>query len=102
MIDAISGVSATRATIAGATPLDARAVPGAGQESFAQALREVVGEAIGTVRAGEAAAMQGLTGTKPAFQVVDAVMNAQRTLQTAIAIRDKAVAAYQEISRMAI
>jgi flagellar hook-basal body complex protein FliE len=29
-------------------------------------------------------------------------MNAQENLQTAIAIRDKLVAAYQEVSRMAI
>jgi flagellar hook-basal body complex protein FliE len=29
-------------------------------------------------------------------------MNAQESLQTAIAIRDKLVAAYQEVSRMAI
>ena len=29
-------------------------------------------------------------------------MSAQRTLQSALAIRDKAVAAYQEISHMAI
>jgi len=34
--------------------------------------------------------------------VVEAVMNAQSTLQTAIAVRDKVVSAYQDVSRMAI
>ena len=35
-------------------------------------------------------------------QVVEAVMAAESTLKTAIAIRDKVVNAYQEISRMTI
>ena len=35
-------------------------------------------------------------------QVVDAVMNAQETLSAAIAIRDKIVAAYLDVSRMSI
>jgi len=34
--------------------------------------------------------------------VVEAVMSAEQSLQTAVAIRDKVVAAYQEIVRMAI
>jgi flagellar hook-basal body complex protein FliE len=35
-------------------------------------------------------------------KVVDAVLAAERELQTVIAVRDKAVNAYQEISRMSI
>ena len=35
-------------------------------------------------------------------QVVDAVMGAQQALQTTIAIRDKIVSAYLEVSRMSI
>ena len=35
-------------------------------------------------------------------EVVDAVMSAEQTLQAAVAIRDKIVSAYLEISRMAI
>jgi flagellar hook-basal body complex protein FliE len=34
--------------------------------------------------------------------VVEHVMSAEQSLQTAIAIRDKVVSAYQEISRMPI
>jgi flagellar hook-basal body complex protein FliE len=33
---------------------------------------------------------------------VEAVMSAEKSLQTALAVRDKVVNAYQEISRMAI
>ena len=43
--------------------------------------------------------MQGKAAVQ---EVVEAVMSAEQTLQSAIAIRDKVVAAYQEISRMAI
>ena len=45
-------------------------------------------------------AMQG--GEVPTREVVDAVMSAEQALQTSIAIRDKIVTAYLEISRMAI
>ena len=54
------------------------------------------------VRAGEATAISGIGGKASVQQVVEAIMNAEQTLQTAIAVRDKVVAAYQEISRMAI
>ena len=70
--------------------------------SFEQVLSQSVSSGMATLQAGEAAAIQGLQGTLPAFKVVEAVMSAQRTLQSALAIRDKAVAAYQEISHMAI
>jgi flagellar hook-basal body complex protein FliE len=70
--------------------------------SFLQTLGQVVNDAIGTVQAGESAAIQGLQGSLPPFKVVEAVMDAQRTLQSTLAIRDKAVSAYQEVARMTI
>jgi flagellar hook-basal body complex protein FliE len=65
-------------------------------------LGHVVNEAMDTLQAGEAAAIQGVQGSLPAFKVVEGVLGAQRVLQEALAIRDKAVSAYQEVSRMAI
>ena len=50
----------------------------------------------------EAAALGGLQGKSSVQEVVQAVMSAEQSLQAALAIRDKVVAAYQEISRMAI
>ena len=44
-------------------------------------------------------ALQGKADTR---EVVDAVMSAEQSLQTAVAIRDKIVTAYLEVSRMAI
>ena len=43
-----------------------------------------------------------LKGQASAREVVDAVMHAEQTLQMAIALRDKTVAAIQEITRMSI
>jgi flagellar hook-basal body complex protein FliE len=69
---------------------------------FASVLAHVAAEGAQTMRAGEAAALGGLQGKASVQQVVEAVMSAEQTLQAAIAIRDKVVAAYQEISRMAM
>ena len=70
--------------------------------SFTQLLGQILSAGVNTIQAGESAAIQGMTGAAPAFKVVEAVMEAQRTLQEGLAVRDKVVSAYQEISRMAI
>jgi flagellar hook-basal body complex protein FliE len=62
----------------------------------------VMGTAVDTLQAGEAVAIQGVKGSVSPMKVVDSVMAAQRSLQTVLAIRDKAVSAYQEVARMAI
>jgi flagellar hook-basal body complex protein FliE len=69
---------------------------------FGQMLAQVSNDAIGTLKAGEATAISGLRGKASVQQVVESVMAAQESVQTAVAIRDKVVSAYQEISRMAI
>ena len=58
--------------------------------------------AVDTLQTGEAVAIQGVEGAAAPMKVVESVMAAQRSLQTVLAIRDKAVAAYQEIARMTI
>ena len=50
----------------------------------------------------ENVSVQSLNGGFDPRAVADAVMSAERTLQTAVVIRDKLVAAYLDISRMAI
>jgi flagellar hook-basal body complex protein FliE len=70
--------------------------------SLADAFSQAINQSIDTMRAGEAAAIEGVQGALPAFKVVEGVLGAQRALQQALAIRDKAVSAYQEISRMTI
>ncbi len=69
---------------------------------FGQMLSQVASDAVSSLKKGEATAISGIQGKASVQQVVEAVMNAQENLQTAIAIRDTLVAAYQEVSRMAI
>lgn len=69
---------------------------------FGDVLASVTTDAMKTVRQGEAAGIAAIQGKASMQQVVEAVMSAEQTLQTAIAVRDKVVAAYQEVSRMAI
>lgn len=104
MIDGVTALSATKST---AESLKTGGVTGSVTEAtgggdFGQMLGQVINDAIGTMQTGEATAIQGLQGSAPPFKVVEAVMSAQRSLQQVLAIRDKAVSAYQEISHMAI
>jgi flagellar hook-basal body complex protein FliE len=70
--------------------------------SFEQALAQAIGSAVDTLKTGEAVAIQGVEGEASPMKVVESVMAAQRSLQSVLSIRDKAVAAFQEITRMAI
>lgn len=92
--------------IAGAAPAlpGAETTPSVAGEggSFGEALGKIAANAAEALKVGEATAVAGLTGAASPLSVVNAVVGAQHTLQAALAIRDKAVSAYQEISRMAI
>jgi flagellar hook-basal body complex protein FliE len=100
MIEAISALTALAQGL-GATGA-AAPTPPAQAISFEQALGAAVGSAVDTLRSGEAAAIQGVEGAVSPMKVVESVMDAQRSLQSVLAIRDKLVSAWQEVSRMAI
>ncbi|TIV70007.1 MAG: flagellar hook-basal body complex protein FliE [Mesorhizobium sp.] len=70
--------------------------------SFAEALSQAATKTVDTLQNAEQMSIQALKGDADTRQVVDAVMSAQQALQTTIAIRDKVVSAYLEISRMNI
>ena len=69
---------------------------------FGAMLGELASNAMGAVKQAETISMAGIRGQATVQQVVEAVMSAEETLQSAIAIRDKVVAAYVEISHMSI
>ncbi len=85
--------SATKAAVTTATN---------GIGDFGQMLSQVTSDAVTSLKTGEAMAISGLQGKATVQQVVEAVSDAQSSLQTALAVRDKAVSAYQEITRMSI
>ena len=100
MIESVSGIGSASVSAGVRSPM-ATAAPTQGP-SFEQALSQVIGSAVDTLQAGEAVAIQGVQGAVSPMKVVDGVMAAQRSLQSVLAIRDKAVSAYQEVARMAI
>ena len=101
MIDPLSAIGAATGQALSGPSAPPAAAPSVGQ-SFSETLGQVAGNAVDSLKHGEAAAIQGIAGSAPPLKVVEAVMDAQRTLQATLAIRDKAVGAYQEITRMAI
>lgn len=84
------------------TSAGAAARPPAASSDFGTTLAQLGTTAIDTLKQGEAAALQGVQGAMPVQQVVDQVLAAERTLQAGLAIRDKLVSAFLDISRMQI
>lgn len=70
--------------------------------SFLDAMKETAVASMQALREGEAAAIGGITGTVPVQTMVEQVLAAERSLQTIIAVRDKLVASYLDITRMQI
>ena len=97
---AVSAANRAAGDIAMSAP--SASTPGMSGAGFEEVLGQLFNSGVQTLHAGEAAAIQGLEGAAPPFKVVDSIMTAQRTLQSALAVRDKAVAAFQEVTRMAI
>ncbi len=96
---ALSALAPTGGAAASAATSTAAASAGT---DFSQVLSQVSNDAVKKMQGAEAAAVSGIEGKSSAQDVVQSVMSAQESLQTALAIRDKSVAAFQEISRMAI
>jgi flagellar hook-basal body complex protein FliE len=71
-------------------------------DDFGSMVTSTIASAVENIRAGEAAGAAGITGKAPLQEVVDKMIAAEHSLQTAIAVRDKIVAAYLEVSRMTI
>jgi flagellar hook-basal body complex protein FliE len=70
--------------------------------SFGDALGRAVQGAIRTGHQADASATAALTGTGSVTDVVLAISRAELALQTATAVRDRVVTAYQDVMRMPI
>lgn len=115
MIDALNSMSSLSSTNTGMNGVsesrfvntDRSAVNATGEvdetgQSFTDYFAKVSADAIHSIKQGESASIAGIQGKQSVQNVVEAVMNAELTLQSAIAIRNKIITAYQEVSRMAI
>ena len=73
-----------------------------GGESFSDALKDFAGDAVGALKEGEQASLAAVQGKANIASVVTAISNAELMLQTVVTIRDKVIAAYQDITKTAI
>ena len=71
-------------------------------DSFANVLGSMATNTINNLKQAEAASFAGIKGTATTREVVDAVLAAEQSLQTALALRDKIVSAYLDITKMQI
>ena len=69
---------------------------------FSDFLQNKTRDAIETLKEGEAMSARAVTGEADLNAVVQAVTDAELTLQTVVAVRDRMISAYQEIMRMPI
>ena len=84
------------------TDMPAGRQPRAGSAGFGALLGEAIQQAAGQERAAATASIEGLAGRASTVDVVVALSRAELAVQTAVAVRDRVVAAYQEVMRMPI
>lgn len=70
--------------------------------SFADTLKAASTNFVSVLNKAEATSIAGIKGEASTYEVASTVMEAERTLKMTVAVRDKIVAAYLEISRMQI
>ena len=104
MIAALPMISSALSMLGSSEPATsaAKTATAANGQDFGAMMTKLSKEAVDNVKHAETMSVDGLTGKADVQAVVQSVMSAQESLQTALAIRDKAVAAFQEVSRMAI
>ncbi len=101
-IGAISQNSPLSGAVDAMSGLASAALP-VGGPAFLEALGDAARNVVGTLEKSEVLSFEALKGGNVQTRdVADAVMSAEQSLQAAIAIRDKIVSAYLEVSRMAI
>ena len=88
------------ADIAAKPGMEARVSPPG--QSFADMLGDVAKDAKAAGVAAEKLSVAAVAGKADINEVVTAVTNAEVTLQTVVAVRDKVISAYQDILRMPI
>lgn len=86
-------------SISSAAQSGADVAPG---QDFASVLKDAAKDSISTMRNAETLSAAAIAGKADIREVVQAVTNAQLTLQTVVNIRDKVIGAYNDIIRMPV
>ena len=100
---AIPSIVVTPSAAAGAyASVDGGGKSGAAHPAFGATLQRALEGAVETGRQAEGSALRAISGSENLTQVVTALSHAELALQTATAIRDRVVQAYQDIMKMPI
>ncbi len=83
-------------------PANGGKVAGGDKGGFAAMLEDAARSAVETMNNSEKTTMKAAAGEADLLEVVSSVNDAESTLRTVIAVRDKVVQSYQEILRMPI
>ena len=70
--------------------------------SFGNLVKDALTQAVDTVKTSEKVSTAGILGKADITEVAQAVNNADLTLQSVVAVRDKVITAYQQILNMPI
>ncbi|GAK70200.1 flagellar hook-basal body complex protein FliE [Agrobacterium rubi TR3 = NBRC 13261] len=99
-LDGVKDVTSSLTSLAGSAV--STAATAASGPTFGSVLGSVASDAVESLKKGEAMSFAGIQGKANTREVVDAVMQADQTLKTAVALRDKIVSAYLDIVKMQI
>lgn len=110
MINSVNGIAGLSSIgSVGKTLLESKSQAAAGitpgqetGQSFGEVLTQMASDAMNNIKQGEAMSFAGLQGKASTREVVDAVMQAEQSLQTAMALRDKLVSAFLDVTKMQI
>ncbi len=102
MITSAIGVSPLAGMMQGTRPSAANSETISVGTGFESILKSFVTGTVDALRNGESTAIAAIEGKASTQQAVMATMQAEQSLQAALAIRDKVVSAFLEISRMQI
>ena len=85
-----------------APALVSKPTSGEGGGQFASMVQQFIGGTADSARKAETAMTQATAGRADLVEVVTAVAESEAALETLVAVRDKMIAAYEEIMRMPI
>lgn len=110
VMDGIGGESSSTSSIASGVPAmglqgvtKADTTPGTATGlSFGDVIGGMMTDAVKNLKTAESNSIGGMLGKVSTREVVDSMMSAERSLQTAITLRDKIVSAYLDITKMQI
>lgn len=101
-IDALRAAEAYAQAARTAAAGGADAAADIAKPDFGELVKGAIADTTESLKAGEAAAAQVAAGEASLVDVVTAISAAEASLETALAVRNRVIEAYQEIMRMPI